>query len=104
MCIRDRALAKDLVELHGGTVEAFSAGVGQGSEFVVRLPVADRMGVPPQLHAREPEAANRSLRILVVDDNRDAAESLAQVLQMCGHETRLADDGLGAVDAAVAFR
>ena len=87
-------LVKRLVEMHGGTVEARSEGLGRGSEFVVRLPVAGRhagaagAGQPID----EPAAASRR-RILIVDDNRDGAESLAMLLRLIGHETRTAHDG-----------
>jgi signal transduction histidine kinase/ActR/RegA family two-component response regulator len=95
------ALAKDLVELHGGTVEAFSAGVGHGSEFAVRLPLLIRS--PEPADARPTDAGlTRSTprRILVVDDNRDAATSLAMLLKIAGHETHVANDGLEAFEAA----
>jgi PAS domain S-box-containing protein len=101
------ALVKKLVELHGGTVAVHSAGIGQGSEFVVRLPIvidatADELAQPNV--AAESAAAPSALRILVVDDNHDAAESLATILQLDGHETRLAHDGLEAVETAAKFR
>jgi PAS domain S-box-containing protein len=88
-------LVKQLVELHGGRVEAHSAGLGQGSEFVVRLPVlADvgRSAVAPRSPA--PVAAAGGRRVLVVDDNEDAAESLAILLRMMGLECVTAHDGL----------
>jgi CheY-like chemotaxis protein/two-component sensor histidine kinase len=94
-------LVKELVEMHGGTVEARSAGAGQGSEFVVRLPV---LSEPLQPLPRQPSAAKPAAmvqrRILVVDDNRDAAESLAMLLKLGGHEVHTAHDGLEAVEAA----
>jgi PAS domain S-box-containing protein len=100
------SLVEGLVRLHGGSVEARSAGVGQGSEFVVRLPRARRLAAPdspeeetsPQLLEPRPRHAPR---ILVVDDNVDAAGTLAELLQMMGCETSVANDGAGAV-AAVA--
>jgi PAS domain S-box-containing protein len=100
------ALVRGLVELHGGTVEARSDGPGRGSEFVVRLPVAD---VPAAPEARAPAGGGplpggRKWRILVVDDNRDSADSLALMLEMMGHETRTAYDGPEAVEAAAAYR
>ncbi len=98
-------LVKSLVELHGGTVQAFSAGAGQGSEFVVRLPIATEVVAPATAQPRVGEPATTvARRILVVDDNRDAAESLAELLQISGHETRLAHDGVDAVQVAAAFR
>jgi signal transduction histidine kinase/DNA-binding response OmpR family regulator len=96
-------LVKSLVEMHGGTVHASSTGTNQGSEFVVRLPL---LADVPEQRLPEPvpgEPAQRR-RILVVDDNRDAATSLAMLLELTGHETRVAHDGLEAVQAAENFR
>ena len=98
-------LVQRLVELHGGTVEAHSV-LGQGSEFVVRLPVAQPTlrTVPtvsrPVLDTASPPAkASKGCRVLVVDDNVDAAQSLARLLEMTGHESRLAYDGPSALEA-----
>jgi PAS domain S-box-containing protein len=97
------ALARGLVELHGGRIEARSAGAGLGSEFIVHLPLADAPALAPA--AAPPRAAVRSaLRVLVVDDNRDAADSLALVLQLGGHEVRVANDGVAALALAETFR
>jgi signal transduction histidine kinase/ActR/RegA family two-component response regulator len=95
------ALVKKLVEMHDGTVEAHSAGVGHGSEFVVRLPVTheaaqSQLTTPP--HETLANAIGR--RVLVVDDNRDAAELLAMLLKLSGHDTHIAHDGLEAVQKA----
>ena len=97
------ALVKRLVEMHDGDIEARSAGAGCGSELVVRLPIAedDRTigdGAAPGAHdaARGP----RPERILVVDDNVDAAESLSRLLRLQAHEVRVAHDGLAALAAA----
>ncbi|HEY3966263.1 MAG TPA: response regulator [Planctomycetaceae bacterium] len=93
------ALVRSLVEMHGGTVAATSAGRGQGSEFTVRLPrtaQAARVAAP----AAENKATS-SLRILVVDDNFDAARSLAMMLRILGHVACLAHDGHSAVEAAL---
>jgi two-component system CheB/CheR fusion protein len=100
-------LVKRLVEMHGGSVEARSEGPGTGSEFIVRLPTADRR--PPiaaeAVHAnRQSAVGNRqSRRVLVVDDNRDAADSLALVLRIDGHEVAVAYDGPSALAMAPAF-
>jgi CheY-like chemotaxis protein/anti-sigma regulatory factor (Ser/Thr protein kinase) len=93
-------LAKTLVELHGGTVEARSEGVGQGSEFVVRLPRGTERAVAP-VPADEPEPASAlaAKRILVVDDNRDAAESLATLLKLLGADAHVAFSGPEALEA-----
>ncbi|MGH9222097.1 MAG: PAS domain S-box protein [Vicinamibacterales bacterium] len=98
------SLVKRIAEMHGGTVEAHSEGVGRGSEFVVRIPL---IAAHAPAVDREQPAANAPTskrRILVVDDNTDAAESLAALLSINGHETRLAHDGLQAMEAARAFR
>jgi PAS domain S-box-containing protein len=96
-------LVKRLVEMHGGTVTASSEGPGKGSEFVVRLPI-----LAERLQAETPGTAPATtvppLRILVVDDNTDTAASLAILLNLAGHETRTAHDGLEAVATAEKFR
>ena len=99
------ALVKTLVEMHGGTVEALSAGLGQGSEFVVRLPILADIprSLPPEPALAKPAAMSGN-RILVVDDNRDSAESLAMLLEMSGNQTQTAHDGLKALEAAAKFR
>ena len=98
-------LVKRLVEMHGGTVEARSDGPGLGSEFIVRLPMAPG---PPVLESAPPtvgvNSASARLRILVADDNEDAAATLAMILEILGHDVRTANDGAAAVTAAAAFR
>jgi len=97
-------LVRRLVELHGGSVEARSDGPGKGSEFRVRIPVAGESGGAA---ARSPEtraASPAPRRILVVDDNHDAAESLRLLLRTTGNEVNTAHDGIEAVGAAAAFR
>jgi PAS domain S-box-containing protein len=97
------SLVKRIVELHGGTVTARSEGLGRGSEFEVRLPaIADsRAAVTDAVEAAGRGPSRR--RILVVDDNEDAAESLAALLTISGHETRMAHDGPEAVEQAGQF-
>jgi CheY-like chemotaxis protein len=90
--------------MHGGSVEARSEGVGKGSEFVLRLPLlVQDSELAPGPTASEP-AAFTPRRILVVDDNRDAAESLALLLGITGNQTQTASDGLEAVEAAEKFK
>jgi PAS domain S-box-containing protein len=98
-------LVKKLVEMHGGSVEANSAGVGQGSEFVLRLPllVETAAALAQGPTASEP-APSTPRRILIVDDNRDSAESLALLLGITGNQTQTAFDGLEAVEAAEKFK
>jgi two-component system CheB/CheR fusion protein len=98
------SLVRRIAELHGGSVKAFSAGPGRGSEFIVRLPAADAVRVPVDQpgSVAAPAAARR--RVLVVDDNLDAAESLATLLKISGHDTRMAHDGAQAVEQAEAFK
>jgi CheY-like chemotaxis protein len=97
------ALVRRIIQLHGGTVEAYSAGINQGSEFVVRLPVLSKACQPEPPPSRIVPAVNGGSRVLVVDDNRDSAESLAMLLQLNGYEVRMAHDGLEAVAAAASF-
>jgi CheY-like chemotaxis protein len=91
--------------MHGGSVRAHSDGPGQGSEFVVRLPLlVERRseGSGPGVSGRHIESSAR--RILVVDDNGDAADSLAVLLRLMGNEVRTAPDGPAALEAARAYR
>ncbi len=99
-------LVQRLVTLHGGTVEAHSEGPGHGSEFVVRLPrheepaIVRETAVCPQAHA----GSGRARRILLVDDNRDAAQALCLLLEGDGHEVQVADDGVSGLERARAWR
>ncbi len=97
-------LVKTLVDMHGGTVEVSSDGIGKGSEFVVRLPIIADSPAPATRLPRDVPAVAASRRILVVDDNRDSADSLATLLRLSGHETLAVYDGLEAVEAASTFR
>jgi PAS domain S-box-containing protein len=98
-------LVRRLVEMHGGSVTAKSRGLGQGSEFTIRLPMAAE---PPPSSAPENDSAEgvkaSGRRILVVDDNIDSAESLGLLLKVMGNEVRTAHDGQHAIDAAKDFR
>jgi PAS domain S-box-containing protein len=96
-------LVKRLVEMHGGKVEAFSQGPGQGSEFVVTLPlVVDTSAATDANEAESSAMSSRAsgLRVLVVDDNRDVAISMQMFLRAWGHDVRTAHDGLTALEAA----
>jgi PAS domain S-box-containing protein len=98
-------LVRRLVEMHGGSIEARSAGPGQGSAFVVRLPIlAIESAVAERPPLAPPTPDGTSLRILVVDDNEDGAISLGQMLQIMGHEVRVAHDGLAGIEVAEDFR
>ncbi len=97
-------LVKRLTEMHGGSIEARSAGEGQGSEFIVRLPVLSRDEGAAQ---HGPDAASESQpqrRVLIVDDNHDSADSLAMLMQLTGNKTYLAHDGVEAVGAVEKYR
>jgi PAS domain S-box-containing protein len=98
------ALVKGLVEMHGGTVSASSEGPGRGSEFTVRLPLAARAEKAVAPPAAADARAGYPRRILVVEDNRDSAESLSMLLTLAGHEVRVAHDGASAIAAARDYR
>ncbi len=99
-------LVRQLVEMHGGTIEARSAGINQGSEFIVRLPIL-REPYPPQPFASPREAAKHpaatARRILVADDFPESANALAKLLRSDGNEVQVAQDGLEALDTIAKF-
>ncbi len=99
------ALARGLVEMHGGSIAAASEGPGKGSEFVIRLPRSTSVEVvepprPAEARPREP----RQIKVLVVDDSVDSAESMAIILEMSGHDVRKAHNGPDALRAAAEYR
>ncbi len=99
------ALVKQLVEQHGGRVAVVSAGVGRGSTFEIRLPAEDVAPALADTVPREqPGERGATRRVLVVDDNKDAADSLAALLQLKGHDVRTVYDGLAALDLAATFQ
>jgi PAS domain S-box-containing protein len=100
------ALVKGLVEMHGGTVTAVSDGPGMGSTFTVRLPALGAVAKPASARSRSlmHSAATSGRRILVVDDNRDSAISLAKVLKLLGNDVHTAHDGIQAFESASALR
>jgi len=97
-------LVKTLVEMHGGTVEVHSDGLGRGSEFTVRLPTSDETLKPPPQPTVSETVPTLGRRVLVVDDNEDAAGSLAMLLELEGYQTLQAHDGVEAIEAAEHFR
>jgi signal transduction histidine kinase len=99
------ALVKAIVEKHDGTVAAASGGTGQGSEFTVVLPLVPT-GAPQSAAAapREPEPSHDGCKVLVIEDNRDAAETIQELLELEGHEVRLAFSGPAGIDAARAWQ
>jgi len=97
------ALAKRLTELHGGCIEAHSDGISHGSTFIVRLPIVVPTGTAAVSPALVPDGHAAKLKILIVDDNEDAAASLAELLRLHGHSTRVVHDGFGAIQAAESY-
>ena len=98
-------VAKNLIELHGGSIEAQSAGLGTGAEFIARLPLQSSA---PNVEGESAAAQNRRpppsrRRIVVVDDNRDAANSLSMLLRLQGHDVVVAHDGPSALAATQSF-
>jgi signal transduction histidine kinase/ActR/RegA family two-component response regulator len=96
-------MVKRLVEMHGGTVSAESGGQDRGSTFVIRVPAVESPLMQPQAEGSASTGAS-SLRVLIVDDNRDAADSLAMLLRIAGNEVRTAYDGPEALEVAQEFR
>jgi CheY-like chemotaxis protein len=98
-------LARRLVEMHGGRIIASSEGLGKGSHFLITLPLAEPKAVEhPREDHRSPEVAQGAVRVLIVDDNVDAAASLSLLLQLGGHTTRVAHSGSEALRVAAEFK
>jgi CheY-like chemotaxis protein len=97
-------LVRSLVHMHGGSVEARSAGLGRGSEFIVRLPLADVVSTTPAPTTEEQAGSLAALRILVVDDDRDAADSLATMLSYLGATVTATYSGASAMIVAEEFK
>jgi len=97
-------LVKRLTEMHGGSIEAHSAGEGQGSEFIVRLPVLTSEEVAAQTGPDVASQSQPQRRVLVVDDNLDSADSLAMLMRLTGNKTYMAHDGVEAVEAVEKYR
>jgi signal transduction histidine kinase/CheY-like chemotaxis protein len=94
------ALAKGLVDLHGGTIDVRSDGYGHGSEFIVRIPIAEAATSPAQAQKIAPADKGKRCDLIVADDNADALQSLAMLLELEGHTVRVANDGLAALSLA----
>jgi CheY-like chemotaxis protein/two-component sensor histidine kinase len=100
-------LVKNLVEMHHGTVKAHSAGLGKGSEFVVQLPLSALEGKEAdgrEIVEQRPGTPSSGHRLMVVDDNKDAADSLAMLLRLQGHEVRVAHSGPSALEMTKDYR
>ena len=98
------SLAKGIVQLHGGTLSAFSAGAGHGSRFTVRLPLDTQFNPSAPVPTEVPAETIRPRRVLLADDNRDSVETLADYLRTSGHVVHIAYDGTQAVDLAVQLK
>jgi two-component system CheB/CheR fusion protein len=96
-------IAKRLVEMHRGQIEAHSEGTNKGTEFVVRLPIAEATGVLEPIEAPKERTPVVMRRVLIADDNRDAADSLGSILRVLGHDVRIAYDGVAALEVADEF-
>jgi two-component system CheB/CheR fusion protein len=98
-------LARTLVEMHGGQIEAKSAGEGQGSEFIVRLPLAAAAAQPTTSQIKRAAlAAAKPCRILVIEDNLDQAQTLAALLALWGYEVTTANEGTAGIEIAATFK
>ncbi len=96
-------IAKRLVEMHHGQIEAHSEGSNRGTEFVVRLPIAEATEVLEPIEVPKEKTPVVVRRVLIADDNRDAADSLASILRVLGHDVRIAYDGFAALEVADEF-
>ena len=94
------SLAKRLVEMHGGTIEATSEGHGKGSQFVVTLPLAMEAAIPQEVPPAVSNNGRTGKRILIADDNTDVVEAFEVMLRMLGHEVEIAHDGIQALEIA----
>lgn len=97
-------LAKGLVEMHGGQIEALSAGAGQGSTFTIRMPVLFGVSAKPGQNVQNASPAAAYCRVLVVDDDPAVAESMVMLLEVVGHDVRSAASGDAALELARSFR
>jgi CheY-like chemotaxis protein len=98
------SLVRGLVTLHGGSIEARSEGIGQGSEFIARIPLGTPLETPDVEASADVLVPGAGLKILVVDDSRDAADTCAILLELSGHHVQTAYTGQRALELAEAFR
>jgi CheY-like chemotaxis protein len=99
------ALARRLVEMHGGHIDAFSEGLGRGSEFVIRLPIAEHAPAAEHVaHAAEPETKASALRVVIIDDNVDAAHAMASLVEALGGTAYVAHDGPSGIERVQAVK
>jgi two-component system CheB/CheR fusion protein len=99
-------VVRRVLEMHGGRIQARSAGLGTGSEFIVRIPLLPPSRLPKQgeEHTHAPEAASRARRVLIVDDNLDSAESMAFLVRSWGHDVSVVHDGTAALERIADFK
>jgi two-component system CheB/CheR fusion protein len=98
-------LVRTLVEMHGGSVQAVSAGIGRGSEFIIRLPaLPPSIGLMNSIQKEKAETREGVRRVLIVDDNRDSTETLATLIRIWDHEVETAHDGSSALAIAQRFQ
>jgi len=97
-------VVRKVIEMHGGTTEAHSSGLGHGSEFIVRLPAVRSPVRPAKIHAEKGAQPVQTWRVLVVDDNADSADSIAAILETSGHEVEVAYSAQKALEMAVEYQ
>jgi CheY-like chemotaxis protein len=98
------SLVKGLLALHGGSIEAHSDGLGRGSEFAIRLPLAPNSSLERPADEAHVRSVAPGRRVMIVDDNKDAGDALAMLLELAAHEVRVAYSGRGALTLAQTFR
>jgi len=98
------SITKGIVELHGGSVSVYSEGLGKGSEFIIRLPLSDMMGYDNADGTKQINAGTHSLKILVIEDNRDFADLLRAMLTVIGYQVMVSYDGHKGVEKAKQFK
>ena len=94
------SITKGIAQLHGGTVSAYSEGLGKGSEFIIRLPLSDMKGYEEAIDAKKSEAATRLLKVLVIEDNKDFAAILNMMLAAAGHDVLTSVNGRDGIEKA----